>query len=66
MDKINEVGKDYFKYVLIAIVCGIVAGGFLTFVFEMLIILGRILIKYWWAVLIGVAIILLLRRRKKK
>ena len=66
MDVINEVKKDYLIYIVIAIVCGVIAGFFLTFVLEMLIILSKVLIKYWWATLFGVAIILFIRRRKKK
>lgn len=66
MDKINEVKSNNLIYIMIAVVCGIIAGFFLTFIFEALIIFGKFLIKYWWGALIGIAIIFLLRFRKRK
>lgn len=66
MDKFNEKKDSNLVYYMLALVGGVVIGYLLIFAFEMVIIIGRVLIKYWWGVLIGVAIILFIRWRKKK
>lgn len=65
MDAINEKVKDNFIYYFMAVACGVFVGYLLIFVFKIFTILGHVLVKYWWAVLVGIPIILLIRRRKK-
>ncbi len=66
MDAVNEQTKNNFIYYFMAILCGILMGCLLIFMFKIFTILGHILIKYWWAVLIGIPIVLLIKRKKKK
>lgn len=66
MDKVNEKRKSYFIFVVMAGIGGIIFGISLFFIVRMSIILGKVLLKYWWGVLIGIAIIFLLRLRKRK
>lgn len=66
MSKTNKPNDPYNKYYIMALFGGIVLGFLLIFAFNMLIVLGKVLIKYWYAPLIIILVIIFFRRRKKK
>ena len=66
MDAIKELKNNNLIYYLGAFFIALVVGLCLVFVFDFSLILGKVIIQYWYFVLIALVIILLLRKRKNK
>ena len=66
MSKTNELPNPFIKYYLLAVVLAVVVGYLLIFVFEFMIILGRLALKYWYAPLIILIVLMYIRRRRRK
>ncbi len=62
----NERKKDNSKYFMYAVVFAIISFFVLNVAFDIAVIVLKLALNYWWAVLIGVLILLFLRKRGRK
>lgn len=66
LKQMNEKKNPYFQYYLMAILLAIVFGYLLIFAFEVFLIIGKFMFKYWYAALGILLIIIFFKRRKRK
>ena len=66
MNPYNEIKKDYFGYGAIAFVCAFVCYFFIGVVFSILVVIGKLIVNYWWTCLILFVLAFIVRRRRKK
>lgn len=59
-------GKDYLPYILLAIFGGVVAYFFLEVLFKLIGFLIKLIINYWWTLIIIALILIWLKRRGKR
>ena len=63
MTRENDRKRDNSKFYVYAFFLAILSFFVLSVAFDMLVILLKLALKYWWAVLIGGLILLFLRKR---
>ncbi len=66
MNSYNEKKKDYWLYILYAVVLAFVCFLFLNVLAKALVIIFGVFLKYWWGALILLVLVLLVRKRRNK
>ena len=66
MNPYNEKKKDYFGYGVMAVLCGVFCYFFINIVARIVLALGVVLYRYWWASLIFLVLIIVIKRRGRK
>lgn len=62
----NDRKDDIIKYIIYAVLFAIVSFFVLNVVFGIGVVVLKLALNYWWAVLIGGLVILFLRKRRRK
>lgn len=67
MTKDNEKKKDNSKYIMYAVIFAFVCFLFLNILAKLLVIVFKLVIRYWYvAIILALVIIFMLKRRRKK
>lgn len=66
MNPYNERGKDYFGYGVMAVLCGFLCYFFVNVFARIVLALGKVAYRYWWASLIVLVLIIFIRKRGRK
>ena len=66
MNPYNEIRKDYFGYGVMAVACGFVCYFFVNVIAMIVLALGMVLYRYWWASLIFLALVVFIKIRGRK
>ncbi len=66
MNPYNEKGKDYFGYGVMAVACGFLCYFFIKVFASIVMALGRVAYRYWWATLVIVALVIFIKRKGRK
>lgn len=66
MDRVNEIKKDNSGYYIGAVALAFVCFILLTIFGELMVVLLKLAIEYWWGALIFLVLLIFIRKRGKK